>query len=56
MVFNMSEQEWDAVIAVHLKGTFKSNTNMIVINAIKQRFIFLNFFLLKNPNVITDTT
>jgi NAD(P)-dependent dehydrogenase (short-subunit alcohol dehydrogenase family) len=22
MVFNMSEQEWDAVIAVHLKGTF----------------------------------
>src|SRR2546426_124976 len=22
MVFNMSEEEWDAVIAVHLKGTF----------------------------------
>src|SRR5262249_22579624 len=22
MVFNMSEQEWDAVLAVHLKGTF----------------------------------
>ncbi|MBI3734168.1 MAG: SDR family oxidoreductase [Chloroflexi bacterium] len=22
MIFNMSEQEWDAVIAVHLKGTF----------------------------------
>jgi len=24
MVFNMSEQEWDAVIAVHLKGTFNT--------------------------------
>ena len=23
MIFNMSEEEWDAVIAVHLKGTFK---------------------------------
>src|SRR5204862_2145201 len=22
MIFNMSEEEWDAVIAVHLKGTF----------------------------------
>ena len=22
MVFNMTEQEWDDVIAVHLKGTF----------------------------------
>src|SRR5205823_744328 len=22
MVFNMSEEEWDAVLAVHLKGTF----------------------------------
>ncbi len=24
MIFNMSEQEWDAVIAVHLKGTFNT--------------------------------
>ena len=24
MVFNMSEEEWDAVIAVHLKGTFNT--------------------------------
>ena len=22
MIFNMTEQEWDDVIAVHLKGTF----------------------------------
>ena len=22
MVFKMSEQDWDAVVAVHLKGTF----------------------------------
>ena len=22
MIFNMTEEEWDAVIAVHLKGTF----------------------------------
>ena len=22
MIFNMSEEEWDAVLAVHLKGTF----------------------------------
>ena len=22
MIFNMTEQEWDEVIAVHLKGTF----------------------------------
>jgi NAD(P)-dependent dehydrogenase (short-subunit alcohol dehydrogenase family) len=25
MVFNMSEEEWDAVIAVHLKGTFNTS-------------------------------
>src|SRR5262245_50956781 len=24
MIFNMSEDEWDAVIAVHLKGTFNT--------------------------------
>jgi NAD(P)-dependent dehydrogenase (short-subunit alcohol dehydrogenase family) len=24
MIFNMSEAEWDAVIAVHLKGTFNT--------------------------------
>jgi NAD(P)-dependent dehydrogenase (short-subunit alcohol dehydrogenase family) len=24
MIFNMSEQEWDAVVAVHLKGTFNT--------------------------------
>ena len=25
MVFNMAEEEWDAVIAVHLKGTFNTS-------------------------------
>jgi NAD(P)-dependent dehydrogenase (short-subunit alcohol dehydrogenase family) len=25
MIFNMSEEEWDAVIAVHLKGTFNTS-------------------------------
>lgn len=31
MVFNMSEQEWDDVIAVHLKGTFSIVKNASVI-------------------------
>ncbi len=26
MIFNMSEEEWDAVIAVHLKGTFNTTS------------------------------
>ena len=24
MVFNMTEEEWDAVVAVHMKGTFNT--------------------------------
>jgi len=31
MIFNMSEQEWDDVIAVHLKGTFSIVKNASVI-------------------------
>ncbi|CAI8042059.1 Putative short-chain type dehydrogenase/reductase Rv0148 [Geodia barretti] len=31
MVFNMSEQEWDDVIAVHLKGTFSVVKNASVV-------------------------
>ena len=30
MVFNMSEEEWDAVIAVHLKGTFNCTRHAAV--------------------------
>ncbi|MBI4233037.1 MAG: SDR family oxidoreductase [Chloroflexi bacterium] len=31
MVFNMAEEEWDAVIAVHLKGTFAVTKNASII-------------------------
>ncbi len=31
MVFNMSEEEWDDVIAVHLKGTFTVVTNACIL-------------------------
>src|SRR5262249_61068778 len=30
MLFNMSEEEWDAVIAVHLKGTFNCTRHAAV--------------------------
>src|SRR5919197_3280006 len=30
MIFNMSEEEWDAVIAVHLKGTFNCTRHAAV--------------------------
>ncbi|MQA00658.1 MAG: SDR family NAD(P)-dependent oxidoreductase [Dehalococcoidia bacterium] len=30
MVFNMTEEEWDAVLAVHLKGAFNTTRNAIV--------------------------
>jgi NAD(P)-dependent dehydrogenase (short-subunit alcohol dehydrogenase family) len=30
MIFNMSEEEWDAVIAVHLKGTFNCSRHAAV--------------------------
>ena len=31
MVFNMAEDEWDAVIAVHLKGTFNVTRDACVV-------------------------
>ena len=33
MIFNMSEEEWDAVIAVHLKGTFNCTRHAAVQHA-----------------------
>ncbi len=37
MVFNMTEEEWDAVIAVHLKGTFNCTRHAAVLMR-QQRF------------------
>ncbi|MCC6238024.1 MAG: SDR family NAD(P)-dependent oxidoreductase [Dehalococcoidia bacterium] len=37
MVFNMTEEEWDAVLSVHLKGAFNSVRNAIV-PMLRQRY------------------
>ena len=42
MVFNMSEQEWDAVIAVHLKGTFNISKHASVLFRQQRSGRFIN--------------
>ncbi len=38
MIFNMSEEEWDAVIAVHLKGHFNCTIKPASILMRQQRY------------------
>ena len=42
MIFNMSEQEWDAVISVHLKGTFNISKHAAVLFRQQRSGRFIN--------------
>ncbi|MCA9846393.1 MAG: SDR family oxidoreductase [Dehalococcoidia bacterium] len=42
MIFNMSEEEWDAVIAVHLKGTFNLCKHASIVFRQQQSGRFIN--------------